>query len=186
MRWADAGPVNVSVASTSTCPPCVVAVTVVLGTVALRPVAPLVLQQMMTGAENGVVLIEFWANKSVEPLAPWGPCGPVAPSHTYCVCWNASVTAAPPFGHVMAGAAATVTLLPLAPAGPCGPGAPFGPESPFGPCEPCGPEAPAGPVAPGAPVSPFATRSVHDGSAPGVPVVCPVARYALPLKTTTS
>src|SRR2546423_6018013 len=104
------------VASISNRPPLVFAVNVVLGIVTAEPVTKLVLQQLTNGAEKFAALIHVSASTTTVPVtpcgpcAPCGPCGPIFPSHTYRVWFEASVMAAPPLGHVIAGASATVTL----------------------------------------------------------------------------
>src|SRR3954454_19292001 len=70
------------------------------------------------------------------PVAPVGPCGPVAPVSPVGPC--GPVAPVSPFGPCG-------PVAPVSPFGPCGPVAPM---SPFGPCGPTGPAGPCGPAVP--------------------------------------
>ena len=99
----------------------------------------------------------------VAPVSPFGPCGPVAPvAPRGIVKLNTAALAVPAFltdASLPASPVVTVPTLilaasPVAPFGPCGPVAPVSPFGPWIPCFPCGPVGPAGPVAPFSPAGP--------------------------------
>src|SRR3954468_13155120 len=88
------------------------------------------------------------------PVAPVGPCGPVAP-----------VSPVGPCGPV----APVSPVGPVRPIGPCGPVAPVGPVRPIGPVAPVSPIGPCGPAGPVAPVGPVRPIGPGGPTAPSPP-----------------